>query len=124
MWNFLKKKVSNFFFEEIEEEIVMSENEEPKKNRDQRIVKPKVTYQYPKKEQHTPFRFPVIPDELSQSPSKRKVGKLNKYNQVQQRKWKPDHANKDVLIYGYKGKKVHNELEEIPAYLRRNKEKN
>src|SRR5690625_3322332 len=119
MWKDWKRKVSNFFFEEVEEEVEIPENEERINNRNHRRANTKVTYQYPK-EQHPPFRFPVIPDaqKSNQGPSKRKVGKL-----VQQRKWKQSPSNKDGLIYGYKGKKVQNEIEEIPAYLRRNKEK-
>ena len=66
MWKNIKKKVSDFFFEEIE----IEENDEdqikttPNRNiSDQnRVVNAKVKYEYPKK-QDAPFRFPVIPYE-------------------------------------------------------------
>src|SRR5690625_1634927 len=124
MWKKWRKRVSNLFFEEItedeEQENIKSDKRLKVKN--QSKVNTKVTYQYPKKDHQSPFRFPVIPDEQTRTPvaSKRK---LKKYKKVEKRKWQPNHNNKDGLIYGYKGKKINNELEEIPAYMRRNNKK-
>ncbi len=119
MWKQWKKKVSNFFFEEIviEEEDEGIEQEPNKQNVNTRDVNTKIAYQYPK-DQDTPFRFPVIPDE-------NKLEKQSKNNKIRRRKTASPYQKKnnetDPLIYGYKRNKFGNELEEVPAYLRRRK---
>lgn len=113
MWKNIKKKVSDFFFEEIE----IEENDEdqikttPNRNiSDQnRVVNAKVKYEYPKK-QDAPFRFPVIPDEEIKVNKRRRTTISNRNITVKKR---------DPLIYGYRTQEQEKELEEVPAFMRR-----
>ncbi|MEI3613498.1 DNA translocase FtsK [Pseudogracilibacillus sp. SO30301A] len=119
MWKQWKKKVINFFFEEIviEEEDEGIEKEPNKQIVNIRDVNTKIAYQYPK-DQDTPFRFPVIPDE-------NKLEKQSKNDKIRRGKtlspYQKKNKEKETLIYGYKRNNFGNELEEVPAYLRRKK---
>ena len=126
MWKQWKKKVSNFFFEEIiiEEEIEDKEiqKEQSKQTSHIRDVNTKITYQYPK-DQDTPFRFPVIPDEnkSEKRPRNNKIIKPYQRRGKISSTYQGKNNEKETLIYGYKAKKFGNELDEVPAYLRRRK---
>lgn len=120
MWKNLKKKVSDFFFEEIEEyeEEPIQPNTTPKRQISipNETVNAKVRYEYPKQQQ-APFRFPVIPDE----------SELPMNDRRKQRKSTITTANRenelDPLIYGYRREKLEKELDEVPAFMRRRTER-
>ncbi|MEI3606125.1 DNA translocase FtsK [Pseudogracilibacillus sp. SE30717A] len=129
MWNRWKEKIIDFFFDEVEEEVVLEEEPAIKRqdNRGQdntRSVNTKVTYQYPK-EQVAPFRFPVIPDDGNKNiKSQKKQVTDNHFPKKQPRSRRNATSNRvitDPLIYGYKGQILKDELEEVPAYMRRKK---
>lgn len=118
MWKNWKKKVSDFFFEEIyeEDDDIDSGNDISLKNEGNRTVSTRVTYQYPK-DQQTPFRFPVIPDEQSAATKPNRAV----YERSQQQN--SFIANeREMLIHGYNRKKQADELEEVPAFMRRIKQ--
>lgn len=78
MWENFKKKVTNFIYEEIEEELIehpieddekqkerLAKNEQKVKRarqKDKQDVKTRMTFKYPKNDSDS-FKFPVIPDE-------------------------------------------------------------
>lgn len=116
MWKNWKKKVSDFFFEEVieedDEQAIHSTNRNVSGHHG--ALNAKITYQYPKK-QKAPFRFPVIPDENEMRINKRK--KRTAVKNINSPK------EKDPLIYGYQ-KQVHEkELDEVPAFMRRHSER-
>ena len=128
MWKSWKRKVSNFFFEEVREAADVEEEkkalpfeEDPEaKNRS---IHTKVTYQYPP-EQPAPFRFPVIPDNdhdkqqlISAMTDRKQVTSIRKRNDRPQKR-----VEREDLIFGYKRQKKVKELEDVPAYIRRRKE--
>src|SRR5690625_65370 len=126
MWKQWKKKVSNFFFEEIVIEEEIKNNETTKEQNKQivntRDVNTKITYQYPK-DQDTPFRFPVIPDEnkSQKNPRNKKIIKPYQRQGKISSIYQGNNNEKEKLIYGYRAQKFGNDLDEIPAYLRRRK---
>src|SRR5699024_7190693 len=124
MWKSWKRKVSNFFFEEVREAADVEEEkkalpfeEDPEaKNRS---IHTKVTYQYPP-EQPAPFRFPVIPDNdhdkqqlISAMTDRKQVTSIRKRNDRPQKR-----VEREDLIFGYKRQKKVKELEDVPAYIR------
>ncbi len=129
MWNRWKEKIIDFFFNEeiIEEEVVVEDDptetwQDVGMQDNTRPVNTRVTYQYPKELQ--PFRFPVIPDNQSiksQSQNSEPIMKRNPRSQSRSRQIVPSKVTNDSLIYGYKGQINKDELEEIPAFMRRRK---
>lgn len=145
MWEQFKRKVTNLIYEEIDEEKENSEEEKltnssdkpsTKQHRDLRRkhkndVKTKVTFEYPKRQ--SSFRFPVIPDEeegTSRStvrPSihyqKRKVindGAQPAFERRQERRRpRVRHQTQRQVRSVYEQKKLVDELENIPAFERR-----
>ena len=126
MWKDWKKKVSDFFFYEVEveSEEEIEEVAEPKQRKasttnrqiagSSRAVNAKVTYEYPK-EQERAFRFPLIPDENEETQIVRRRKRMRAVSNA-------DQLNKDgekPLIYGYNRHQRVKELEDVPAYLRR-----
>ena len=130
MWKNWRKKVSDFFYEDVIEEDeseqqVQFEEKDILKNRaqvnDNQTVHTKIAYKYPKK-QNAPFRFPVIPDEQTE----RKIAKrqvTQRRGRKRQRQIDRTHSNQERLIHGYNEKKSQKELEEVPAFIRRQKAK-
>lgn len=131
MWKHLRKRVSNFFFEyEYEEQ----DEEEKKGNRvehplmNDRQVKARMTYQYPKK---SPFRFPVIPDDsdITQKYKKQSI-ELPAYKRRKSPVRQTQTPKKEVKkpftpsrvaspIYGYQKREREKDVENIPTYLRK-----
>src|SRR5699024_6241047 len=143
MWENFKKKVTNFIYEEIEEEIEeqpeIEEHESaqiPDRGRDrsQHDVKTRMTFEYPKKGS-SEFRFPVIPDEkeVKERPippePKQRVGHFTETTKPAfiRRKQRPRRAMNQRTDMSsrsiYEQKKLAEELENIPAYKRRRRER-
>lgn len=127
MWKNIKKKVTDFIFEEIEEEFDDADFEENTKSyqlKDDEKVRAKVTYEYPKKTE-SPFRFPLIPDESTYKDAKKDESEIKrspikrKYRNRQQRK-RTNISDSYTSIYNEKKKQK--ELEDIPAFMRRKRE--
>lgn len=118
-----KKRVSDFFFDEIEievEEEVSEQNNNPVYRTyptSNKAVNTKVAYQYPKKNQ-APFRFPVIPDARMNDDTE-VVHPVKQQSKKRSRKPQRPHRENDTLKLGYQHKKLSKELENVPAYIRR-----
>ena len=123
-----KKRVSDFFFEETEiemEEEMKEQNGDPVYRTHPTYRKPvntKVAYQYPKRHDAA-FRFPVIPDEYL-AEEEASVSSALPRNPNRNRKTKRPHKEHHSLKAGYDRKKNAKELEDVPAYIRRQKERN
>jgi len=130
MWKEWKRKVSNFFFEEqegsYEGNMIANEHETFKRdpNLGRRKLDTKMTYQYPD-EEIAPFRFPVIPDKSAMDKPLRKTPKKRVEKNIRDRNKTPTRLEneEDLLIFGYNRKNLNDEIEEVPAYIRRKKEK-
>src|SRR5690625_2034440 len=122
-----KKRVSDFFFEETEiemEEEMKEQNGDPVYRTHPTYRKPvntKVAYQYPKRHDAA-FRFPVIPDEYL-AEEEASVSSALPRNPNRNRKTKRPHKEHHSLKAGYDRKKNAKELEDVPAYIRRQKER-
>src|SRR5690625_4334685 len=122
-----KKRVSDFFFEETEiemEEEMKEQNGDPVYRTHPTYRKPvntKVAYQYPKRHDAA-FRFPVIPDEYL-AEERASVSSALPRNPNRNRKTKRPHKEHHSLKAGYERKKNAKELEDVPAYIRRQKER-
>src|SRR5690625_4279398 len=122
-----KKRVSDFFFEETEidmEEEMKEQSGDPVYRTHPTYRKPvntKVAYQYPKRHDAA-FRFPVIPDEYL-AEEKASVSSALPRNPNRNRKTKRPHKEHHSLKAGYERKKNAKELEDVPAYIRRQKER-
>lgn len=122
-----KKRVSDFFFEETEieiEEEMKEQNGDPVYRTHPTYRKPvntKVAYQYPKRHD-VAFRFPVIPDEYL-AEERASVSSALPRNPNRNRKTKRPHKEHHSLKAGYERKKNAKELEDVPAYIRRQKER-
>src|SRR5699024_4188422 len=76
MSNNWKKRVSDFFFEEIEIETEEKQSEYPVERTyptNKQSINTRVAYHYSKNKQ-TPFRFPVIPDDETQDIEEKNKG--------------------------------------------------
>src|SRR5690625_3265654 len=130
MWKNIRKKINDFIFEEIEEELEVDAQYGQDVHRiqhDTQSIRTKVAYQYPENEE-TKFRFPVIPDQQNEQEQKQQpvMDEIKKRPQrMRRRKPIPLETHDDVepLILGYRRHKKVNEIEEVPAYVRRNREK-
>lgn len=119
MSNNWKKRVSDFFFEEIEEEIVQ-EIEASSDNTVQRTpptskrsVDTRVAYQYSKKRPSS-FRFPVTVDEQdNQTNNRTPRSRQQAHNKKRRRPYNQAALNKRER------QPTDKELEDIPAYMRR-----
>ncbi|MFB4166769.1 DNA translocase FtsK [Virgibacillus sp. JSM 102003] len=141
MWDRWKKKITNFLFVETEEET----NQSPK-NRDYRKqdVQAKVMYQYPDKNS---FRFPVIPDQpkekrvvetpaferkrnrnRNKTSSKSEQQNSEQQSPILERKKKVNKPESGAPfepsqvpspIYGFQHRKKDKEIEDVPAYKRK-----
>lgn len=127
MSNNWKKRVSDFFFEEIEvemEEEIKEQSGNPVYRTHPTYRKPvdtKVTYQYPKKHGAS-FRFPVIPDDVGEQ-EKDDTSSVAPRNLNRSRKTKRPRKVQNSLKAGYERKKIEKELEDVPAYIRRQQER-
>ncbi|WP_164668331.1 DNA translocase FtsK [Virgibacillus doumboii] len=131
-----KKKLNNFFFTEIDEK-----DDKPARKIDHKTqdVRTKMMYQYP---DNKSFRFPVIPDlpkkqddtwEVPAFERKRKRNESNSkqvekspHNHLQNRKVTKPESGKPFVptevpspIYGFQQRKKEKEVENIPAYKRK-----
>ncbi|HLS66701.1 MAG TPA: DNA translocase FtsK [Pseudogracilibacillus sp.] len=148
MWKHIRKKISNFIFEELEEELEVEAEYVQERQHTEKDVQPiraKVAYQYPENEE-AKFRFPVIPDKANERERnvrnekkfentikkervRRSVTGEEKSAERPRRKGRhkpvPFEAHEGVepLILGYKRRKKVDEMEEVPAYVRRNRKK-
>src|SRR5690625_343399 len=148
MWKHIRKKISNFIFEELEEELEVEAEyvqEGQHTEKDVQPIRAKVAYQYPENEE-AKFRFPVIPDKTNERERnvrnekkfentikkervRRSVTGEEKSAERPRRKGRhkpvPFEAHEGVepLILGYKRRKKVDEMEEVPAYVRRNRKK-
>lgn len=136
MWDRWKKKITNFLFVETEEE----NNQSPKK-RDYRKqdVQTKMMYQYP---DNNSFRFPVIPDQPKEKKEietpaferKRNRTRNNTPNKSDQQSPMPERKKKvnkpesgapfepsqvPSPIYGFQHRQKDKEIEDVPAYKRK-----
>src|SRR5690625_3978351 len=125
MSNNWKKRVSDFFFEEIEVEIeeIKEQNGDPvyrSHPTHQKPVNTKVAYHYPKNNK-APFRFPVIPDEINQN-RKQETIMQHRHQQPIRKTRRPYNENMT-----FDSKRVQTsftkELEDVPAYVRRQQER-
>src|SRR5699024_3586758 len=124
MSNNWKKRVSDFFFEEIEIEIEENKPEEKQSEypvertypTNKQSINTRVAYHYSKKKQ-TPFRFPVIPDEETQDIEEKNKGqRYTKRRRVcSQRSYHRDVHSEMARQH------LTNELDNVPTYMRRNK---
>ena len=127
MSNNWKKRVSDFFFEEIEvemEEEIKEQSGNPVYRTHPTYRKPvdtKVTYQYPKKDGAS-FRFPVIPDDVEAQDTDA-TSPIAPRNLNRSRKTKRPRKVQNSLKVGYEQKKAEKELENVPAYIRRQQER-
>ena len=127
MSNNWKKRVSDFFFEEIEvemEEEIKEQSGNPVYRTHPTYRKPvdtKVTYQYPKKDGAS-FRFPVIPDDVEAQDTDA-TSPIAPRNLNRSRKTKRPRKVQNSLKVGYEQKKTEKELENVPAYIRRQQER-
>src|SRR5699024_8712609 len=122
MSNNWKKRVSDFFFEEIE----IEENEPEEKQSEYPVertyptnkqsINTRVAYHYAKNKQPT-FRFPVIPDEDTQDIEEKNAGKRHAKRR-HLRGQRSSHRNTQPAMTRQPLKK---ELDNVPAYLRRRK---
>ncbi|HLR72627.1 MAG TPA: DNA translocase FtsK [Pseudogracilibacillus sp.] len=122
MSNNWKKRVSDFFFEEIE----IGENEPEEKQSEYPVertyptnkqsINTRVAYHYAKNKQPT-FRFPVIPDEDTQDIEEKNAGKRHTKRR-HLRGQRSSHRNTQPAMTRQPLKK---ELDNVPAYLRRRK---
>lgn len=122
MFKRLIKKSSDFFFEDVEEDIEEREIPADEKAHQARQINQKnkdikMKYQYSK----TPeFRFPVIPDTSEQAYEKRKspIQPDTSHKQKRNTYQKYQATTDDDLIYGYNKQKMLKEMEDIPAFMR------
>jgi len=124
MSNNWKKRVSDFFFEEIEIEIEENKPEEKQSEypvertypTNKQSINTRVAYHYSKNKQ-TPFRFPVIPDEETQDIEEKNKGqRYTKRRHV--RSQRSSHRNAHPAMAR---QPLTNELDNVPAYMRRKK---
>src|SRR5699024_9076371 len=112
----------DFFFDEVEEV-----QEAPNEQQNQTVfraspitndkVNTKVTYQYPKNNQ-APFRFPVIPDERNDH-SDELTRPMKQRSHRRSRRTKRPFRELDSFKTGYHRQQFTKELEDVPAYIRR-----
>lgn len=122
MWKRIKQKTSDIFFEEVtvEKEIQI---ERKATTRDVKNKHVKMTYAYPKS---TNFRFPVIPDDDGSAVHEQaKVHPSSPKRKSYGKKTVPGSSGYEVpvqtdrLAGGYRKQKSLKELENIPAFMRR-----
>ncbi|WP_339228436.1 DNA translocase FtsK [Oceanobacillus sp. FSL K6-2867] len=146
MFDQWKKKLKNIFTEEVEvevEEVVEIKANHSLHNKESKQVETRMMYQYPERNS---FRFPVIPDEPTKEttnrPSKIKADQektapaITKDDKREKRTYedpirkdrKVYKKNPDVPfqptdvpspIYGYQKRQQENEIENVPAYKRK-----
>lgn len=146
MWKNIKKKVSDLIYEEYEDpeneeesqvELVDEAQEETKseeiaQTEDRRRVSTRMTFQYPRED--SSFRFPVIPDQTDPATNQRKpssqvTGRSTEASKpaFERRRGKRRRTiNRQREMYSrpiYEQKKLAEELENIPAYERRRRER-
>src|SRR5690625_2351856 len=127
MSNNWKKRVSDFFFEEIEVEI----EEKKEQNGDpvyrshpthQKPVNTKVAYHYPKNNK-APFRFPVIPDEINQNRDQETIMQHSHHRHQQPIRKTRRPYNENMTFDSKHVQTFTKELEDVPAYVRRQQER-
>ncbi|HZW68371.1 MAG TPA: DNA translocase FtsK [Pseudogracilibacillus sp.] len=151
MWENFKKKITNFIYEEVEEELIEDPNKNEKnqkdtleekekkiqaaRQKDNQDVKTRMTFKYPKNDSES-FKFPVIPDEsgdkvaadrpvLSSERAEersRQGASMSQPAFIRKRKQtrptqKRSHTGYTPSVYEQKRREE--ELENIPAYERR-----
>lgn len=119
-----KNRVSNFFTEEVPAETKEESNHQTQP------FQAKVTYQYPTK---SPFRFPVIPDDEERR-DPLDIPAYRRRKRERQQDELPDMSEEKVIetskpkfvpsqvpspIYGYQKYKPKKEIENIPAFIRK-----
>lgn len=144
MWKQLKDRVLNLFKEEQDDHLPLEHKPKTQPiSRKQQSVHTKVTYQYPRK---TPFRFPVIGDEVTKQKREKTDIPAYQRNRVKSREISNDQTKRENTstykqpapkiekrtpftpsqvaspIYGYRDRKKNKELDNIPAFIR-NKQK-
>lgn len=141
MWESFKKRVTNFIFEEIEEEEteekpkeqVEVEDKEVKHNKrplsrkgNQSSVKTRMTFEYPKEE--IPISFPSYRDDISRVSNQSQLAKASDLseqsvdNDIRDVKSSKNDLENDPRNTSIKRRKRIEKLENIPAYKRRRKE--
>src|SRR5699024_1812438 len=119
-----KKRVSDFFFEEIEIEIEENKPEEKQSEypvertypTNKQSINTRVAYHYSKNKQ-TPFRFPVIPD--VETLDIEETDKGQRYTMRRHvRSQRSSHRNAQPAMAR---QPLTNELDNVPAYMRRKK---
>lgn len=119
MWKNWKKKVTDFIFEEIEEDLVI-EQEDREKPFNKRQINAQVTYQYPNQTE-VPFRFPLIPDETTREPEEVSTSEKRSSSKRKYRS-RTGRALPESYTSVYHEKQKQKELENIPAFMRRRRE--
>src|SRR5699024_8510829 len=125
MSNNWKKRVSDFFFEEIEVEIeeIKEQNGDPvyrSHPTHQKPVNTKVAYHYPKNNKAT-FSFPVIPDKINQN---RKIEEKKEQNCYQDYRTQNTHkkpVNTKVAYQYPKNNKTPFRFPDIPDDINQNR---
>lgn len=122
------RRIKEIFKRDQEEE-----NKSPKKSINRRFpqgnIETKMKYKYPR---HTPFRFPVIPDEVGQKrkrqykrPNNNQLDQMREHEKIQNEKGfrKKPFTPSEVAspIYGYMDRKIEAEVQNLPAFIRKQK---
>lgn len=151
MWEQFKKRVTDFIYEEIDEENQNEEKKEKKEPVSERRQVPlrtnrstalqaKVKYEYPRPSGGN-FRFPVIPDEeKNEKEGYRQIHEERMFSQNQrgrsssvtkpaymrrkERRRRPTYRRRsDYIPPSYETKRLVKEIEEVPAFERRKKKR-
>lgn len=113
-----RRKITDFFFDEVEDDIEVKAEEQTK----QQKKEVKMTYEYPKERS---FRFPVIPDYDIETINRKSRPIIRQDHAKHFRKRRPNmnvFKHKSSSIRGYQGyhlKKTEREMDDIPAFMRR-----
>lgn len=112
MWEKITRVIKNWAYEEIEVEVEDEPKEKTTKKPIPSSTQAKVAYKYPR---NIPLRFPLIQDDITEKNKQvNKVKNTNKNNVANKRK-----SLSPTL--SYKKKDEFAKIENIPAYLRKNK---
>ena len=112
MWEKITRVIKNWAYEEIEVEVEDESKEKTTKKPIPSSTQAKVAYKYPR---NIPLRFPLIQDDITEKNKQvNKVKNTNKNNVANKRK-----SLSPTL--SYKKKDEFAKIENIPAYLRKNK---
>src|SRR5690625_3298236 len=112
MWEKITRVIKNWAYEEVEVEVEDEPKEKTTKKPIPSSTQAKVAYKYPR---NIPLRFPLIQDDITEkNKQENKVRNINKNNVANKR-------NSLSPTLSYKKKDEFAKIENIPAYLRKNK---